>query len=301
MNASLWIAILAGAVALATPLIVAGLGETLVERAGRLNLGIEGMMAMGAFTAVWTASASGPWAGLAAAIAVGVLMALVMNVAVYRFGANEVVVGLAMTILGLGLSTYLYLMWIPAGEVNRSVDVLPRIELGPLADLPVLGQVLFDHDLIVYLMVPVVLGFWWVMTRTTIGLRIHASGVDPESAQLRGVPVRKVRARVLLVGGAMAGLAGGIITAGDIGSFTPGITAGRGYVVLAVVIMGRLTPLGVTAGSLLFAFFESFALLGQGLGFTVPSEVYSTLPYVVTLVVLVVSSRTQLRALASSA
>ncbi|WP_084074911.1 ABC transporter permease [Demequina sp. NBRC 110052] len=296
MNSALWIAIAAGAIALATPLIIAGLGETLVERAGRLNLGIEGMMAMGAFVGIWAASAVGPWMGLLAALAAGVVMAAAMNLAVYRFGANEVVVGLAMTILGLGLSTYLYLMWIPAGEVNRSVETLPTVSLGPLADVPVLGPVLFQHDIMVYLLVPLVLGFWALMRHTTVGLRIHAVGTDPESARLRGVRVERVGRGTLLAGGAMAGLAGGVITAGSIGSFTPDITAGRGYIVLAVVIMGRLSPLGVTGGSLLFALFQSFALLGQGLGLGLPSEVYTTLPYVVTLVVLVLSSRALVRA-----
>jgi len=199
MNSALWIAIAAGAIALATPLIIAGLGETLVERAGRLNLGIEGMMAMGAFVGIWAASAAGPWMGLLAALAAGVVMAAAMNLAVYRFGANEVVVGLAMTILGLGLSTYLYLMWIPAGEVNRSVETLPTVSLGPLADVPVLGPVLFQHDIMVYLLVPLVLGFWALMRHTTVGLRIHAVGTDPESARLRDEAVVAASAAEVVV------------------------------------------------------------------------------------------------------
>lgn len=298
MNAALWIAIFAGAVTLATPIVIAGLGESLVERAGRLNLGIEGMMIMGAFTAVWIGTVAGPWAGLLGAALVGALMALVMNVAVYTFHANEVVAGLAMTILGLGLSTFLFQLWIPTGEVNRSVPLMSSIPLGPLADIPVVGPILFDHDIIVYLTVLLVVAFWALMRFTTVGLRIHAVGVDPASAALRGVRVSRVGQSTLIVGGVLAGIAGGVITVIDIGSFTPNITAGRGYIVLAVVIMGRMTPLGVTAGALLFAFFESFSLLAQGFGFTVPSEVYQTLPYIVTLVVLVVSARAQLRALA---
>jgi len=301
VSAALWVAILAGTITLATPIVIAGLGESLVERAGRLNLGIEGMMIMGAFVAVWagsaTGSAAGTWVGLLAAGAVGGALAVLMNLAVYRFGANEVVVGLAITILGLGLSTFLFQLWIPAGQTNPSVPLLPKVPLGPLEDIPVLGKVLFQHDVIVYLTVLLVAGFWALMRFTTIGLRIHAIGVDPQSSALRGVRVRRVSKAVLMVGGVCAGIAGGVITVGDIGSFTPDITAGRGYIVLAVVIMGRMRPVGVALGALLFAFFESFALLAQGFGLSVPSEVYQTLPYVVTLVVLVVSSRAQLRAL----
>lgn len=298
MSAALWIAIFAGAVTLATPIVIAGLGESLVERAGRLNLGIEGMMIMGAFTAVWMGTIAGTWAGLAAAALVGALMALIMNVAVYRFHANEVVVGLAITILGLGLSTFLFQLWIPSGESNRSVPLMPRLSFGGLSDIPVIGPILFDHDLIVYLTVLLVIGFWALMRFSTVGLKVHAIGVDPASAALRGVNVRRVGQSTLIVGGVLAAIAGGVITVGDIGSFTPNITAGRGYIVLAVVIMGRMTPVGVTLGALLFAFFESFSLLAQGFGLGVPSEVYQTLPYVVTLVVLVISARAQLRTLA---
>lgn len=298
MSGALWIAIFAGTISLATPLVIAALGESIVERAGRLNLGIEGIMIMGAFTGVWMGTIAGPWAGLAAAGVVGALMAIVMNVAVYHFHANEVVVGLAMTILGLGLSTFLFQLWIPAGESNRSIPLMPDLGFFGLSEVPVIGPILFDHNVLVYLTVVLVVVFWALMRFTTIGLRIHAVGVDPASAALRGVNVKRVGQSSLLVGGILAALAGAVITVGDLGSFTPNLTAGRGYIVLAIVIMGRMSPIGVTLGALLFAFFESFSLLAQGFGLTVPSEVYGTLPYVVTLVVLVISARAQLRSIA---
>jgi simple sugar transport system permease protein len=298
VTAAVWIAILAGAVTLATPIIIAGLGESLVERAGRLNLGIEGMMIMGAFTAVWVGTTAGPWGGLAAAGVVGALLAVVMNIAVYGFRANEVIVGLAITMLGLGLSTFLFQLWIPAGQTNQSVPLMSSVPLGSLADIPFLGPVLFDHVPVVYATALLIVVFWAIRRFTTFGLKVHAAGVDPQSANLRGVRVASVGQATLIVGGALAGIAGGVITVVDIGSFTPNITAGRGYIVLAVVIMGRMTPLGVALGALLFATFESFSLLAQGFGPSLPSEIYETLPYVVTLVVLVISSRAQVRALA---
>lgn len=295
MSAELWVAILAGAIALAAPLVLAGVGESFVERAGRINLGIEGMMILGAFAGVYVASTAGPWAGLLAGILTGLALAALMNTVVHRLHANEVVVGLAITVLGLGLSTYLFQIWIPSGQTNVSVETIPRVPVSPLSDIPLLGRILFVQSPIVYATVVLAVAAWAVMRFTRFGLQIRAVGTDPIAAALRGVRTRSVGSRSLLLGGALAGLAGSVITVGTIGSFTPGITAGRGYIVLAIVIMGRSTPVGVTLGALLFAFLQSFSLLAQSTGLQLPSEVYQTLPYVVTLIVLVLSSRSRVR------
>jgi ABC-type uncharacterized transport system permease subunit len=295
MTVELWASILAGALALATPLAIAGIGEGFVERAGRLNLGIEGMMILGAFSGVFAASMLGPYAGLLAAAVTGLLLALLMNVLVYSLRANEVVVGLAITMLGLGLSTYLYQVWIPAGQTNVSVPTIARLDLGALTDIPLVGPMLFGQSPLVYGTVVLLLAAWAVMRFTRFGLQVRAVGADPASAALRGVRPRAVGARALLIGGALAGLAGAVISLGAIGSFTPGMTAGRGYIVLAIVIMGRMTPVGIALGAVLFGFLQSFSLLSQSTSIQLPSEVYQTLPYVVTLVVLVLTSRAQLR------
>jgi general nucleoside transport system permease protein len=295
MSLELWASILAGAVALAAPLVIAGIGEGFVERAGRLNLGIEGMMILGAFAAVFGASVGGPLLGLAAAAVVGLLLAGLMNVLVYVFRANEIVVGLAVTMLGLGLSTYLFQLWVPAGQTNASVSTLGRVDLGPLSDLPLVGPALFGQGPAVYAAVVLLLAAWALMRFTRFGLQVRAVGADPVSAALRGVRPRAVGSRALLLGGVLAGVAGGVIALATIGAFTPQMTAGRGYIVLAIVIMGRMTPVGIALGALLFGFLQSFSLLAQSTGIALPSEVYATLPYVVTLVVLVLSSRAQLR------
>lgn len=295
MSLDLWVSILAGALALSTPLVLAGIGEGFVERAGRLNLGIEGMMILGALAGVFGASVAGPIVGLVAGAAVGVVLALVMNLAVYRLHANEIVVGLAITMLGLGLSTYLFQLWVPAGHTNVSVDTLTPIHLGVLSDIPVVGPVLFSQGPLFYLALLLLVGAYALSRYTRFGLRVRAVGSDPAAAALRGVRTTRVGADVLLIGGALAGLAGAAITVGSIGSFTPDITAGRGYVVLAVVIMGRMRPVGILLGALLFAFLQSFALLAQSTPLQLPSELYQALPYVVTLVVLVLTSRAQLR------
>jgi general nucleoside transport system permease protein len=299
MSLALWASILAGAVALAAPLILAGVGEGFVERAGRLNLGIEGMMILGAFSGVFAAHLIGPVGGLLAAAITGILLALLMNVLVYALKANEIVVGLAITMLGLGLSTYLYQLWIPAGTTNVSVPTFPRLDMGPLTDIPLIGPMIFGQSALVYGTLVVLVAAWAIMRFTRFGLQIRAAGADPASAALRGVRPRRVGANALLIGGALAGLAGGFIALGSIGSFTPGMTAGRGYIVLAIVIMGRMTPAGIALGGLLFGFLQSFSLLSQSTSIELPSELYTTLPYLVTLLVLVLTSRAQIRRHAS--
>ncbi len=295
MSVELWVSILVGALALAAPLVIAGIGEGFVERAGRLNLGIEGMMILGAFAGVCAASAAGPWAGLLAGAVVGILLAAGMNMLVYLLRANEIVVGVAVTMLGLGLSTYLFQLWIPAGTTNVSVDTLGRVDLGPLSDIPVLGPVLFRQSPVVYGAGLLLLLAWALARFTRFGLQVRAVGSDPISAALRGVRPRAVGERALLLGGTLAGVAGAAIALGSIGAFTPGMTAGRGYIVLAIVIMGRMTPVGIALGALLFGFLQSFSLLAQSTAVQLPSEVYATLPYLVTLIVLVLTSRSALR------
>ncbi len=295
MSLELWSAIIAGALVLATPLVVAGIGEGFVERAGRLNLGIEGIMILGAFVGVYVANLAGLAAGLAAATLTGLLLAVLMNAVVYRLGANEIVVGLSVTMLGLGLSTYAYQLWVPAGQTNVSVPTAPKVDAGALTDIPLIGPALFGQSILVYGAVILLVVAWAVSRFTRFGLQVRAVGSDPTSAALRGVRPSRVGAQTLLIGGGLAGLAGSMITLGSIGSFTPGITAGRGFIVLAIVIMGRMTPGGIALGALLFGFLQSFALLSQSTTVSLPSEVYQTLPYLVTLLVLVLTSRAALR------
>lgn len=295
MTLDLWVSILVGALALAAPLVIAGIGEGFVERAGRLNLGIEGMMILGAFVGVFVAAAAGPWAGLLAGAVVGIVLAAGMNALVYLLRANEIVVGVAVTMLGLGLSTYLFQLWIPAGTTNVSVDTLGHVDLGFLSGIPVLGPVLFSQTPVVFLAAVLLVLAGALARFTRFGIQVRAVGSDPISAALRGVRPRAVGERALLLGGTLAGLAGAAIALGSIGAFTPGMTAGRGYIVLAIVIMGRMTPLGIALGALLFGFLQSFSLLAQSAAAQLPSEVYATLPYLVTLLVLVLTSRAQLR------
>jgi simple sugar transport system permease protein len=286
-----WSSVLAGTVLLSVPVLLAALGETLVERAGGLNLGIEGIMLVGALTATYGAFNAGPWAGLGLGVVTGLVMGGLLAAAVFRGGADLIVAGISMSLLGAGASTFMFEKWLPSGTSNVSVERVPGFAVPGMADLPVLGPALFHQNLLTYfslLLVPVVA---WILSSTTFGLRLRAVGDDPATAELRGLNVTGLRAGALVIGAGFAGLGGAAITVGDVGSFSPYITAGRGYIALAVVIIARRTASGALAGALLFAFCDSFALLAQTGGTSWPTELGTALPYAVTLIVLVVESR----------
>jgi general nucleoside transport system permease protein len=286
-----WQVVLAGSVRLATPLALAALGETLVERSGILNLGIEGMMITGALAGAWAAAEAGSLAGLAAAAVVGALLGALMALAVVRFGANQIVIGVTITLLGIGLSGFLFELWTPSGRETVSVPLVPAVRVPGLADLPLVGPALFAQNLLTYGMFALVPMLAWTLRRSRFGLAVRAAGDDPTAAVLRGVATGRIRALTLVMGGGLAGIAGAAITVGYIGSFTDGVSAGRGFVAIAIVIIGNWTPLGALAGSLLFAFCDSLALQAQSGGVVLPVEAWSALPYLVTLVVLVITSR----------
>jgi general nucleoside transport system permease protein len=288
---SFWTLVLGGAVRLATPVVLAALGEAIVERSGTINLGIEGMMLAGAFAGAWGASQGDWWFGVLLALAVGAGLGLVMAATVLWGHANQLVVGLALTLLASGLSTYLFQLWQPSGQNAADVPLAPGIDVPGLSSIPVIGEALFDQSIFTYLAVALVVAVAWGLKRTGAGLAVRATGDDPARAALRGVSPRPVRAVSLAVGGALAALGGCTLTVGYLGSFTDNVTGGRGYVALAAVIIGRWSPLGALAGAGVFALFDSLALQAQDGDSPIPIEVFSALPYVVTLVVLVAVAR----------
>jgi general nucleoside transport system permease protein len=291
LTLAFWEIVLAGSIRLAIPLALAALGETLVERAGILNLGIEGMMIVGALTGIWTATQMGSWTGVAAGCAVGALLGALMALVVVRGGANQVVVGVTLTLLGTGLASFLFQVWIPSGREAVAVPPVPALRIPGLADLPLVGSALFAQNLLAYGTFALVPVLAWTIWRSRFGLAIRAAGDDPAAAALRGVGIGRIRTLTLIIGGGLAGMAGAAITVGYLGSFTDGVTAGRGFVAVAIVIIGNWTPLGVLAGSLLFAFCDSLALQAQTGGVVLPVEAWSALPYVATLAVLIITSR----------
>ena len=288
-----WAILLAGAVRLATPITLAALGETLVERCGIVNLGVEGMMALGAFVGLWGASGHGWPLGLILGAAAGGLLGLLMGLAVLKAGVNQIVAGMAITLIGAGLADYLFQIWQPSGRSAVVVALIPILRLPLLDHLPVIGEALFAQSPLTYLAVAAVVATAWALRRTTHGLSLRAVGDDPEAAQLRGIDAVSVRIATLIVGGSLAGLGGATMTVGYLGSFTDDVTSGRGYVAIAVVIIGRWSPIGAMLGALLFALFESLALLAQSQSAQLPVEFYSSLPYAITLLALVLTAGTQ--------
>jgi simple sugar transport system permease protein len=288
-----WEIVLGGMLRLATPIFLAALGEMLTERAGTINLGIDGIMTAGAFAAVVFAYWGGWGSGLLGAAMVGALYGLLLAVSVIRYRADQIIIGIAISLVGAGLTSYLFQLWQPSGQMAIFVPLVPGVTVPYLSDIPFLGTVLFKQNLVTYAMIAILIAGIWFITRTRLGLVLKAVGDDPVAAGVRGIDTVKVRYLALTAGGLLMGLAGAAITLGVLGSFNDGLTNGRGYIALAVVIIGRWTPLGAFLGALLFAFFDSLGLRAQSGMSYLPTELFSILPYAMTLLVLVLTARSK--------
>lgn len=283
--ADFWVLILAGALSSAAPLILAGLGEVFLERSGAgFNLGIEGILLCGALAGVFGATLAGPWAGAGFGLATGMAFGLLYALATAA-GIDTVLAGITLSLLGAGLCTYAFQVFSPPGHTNVSVATLPGLTA------PGLGPVFRNVGVATYVALLLVAVASWVLRKTRFGLRLRACGDDEDVARLRGISVRGHRSAAALIAGGAAGLAGAVLSLAAIGSFTPMMTGGRGFIVLAVVIIARRTPVGVLFGALLFAAFDSLALLAQTRDLGLPREAYQALPYVVTLAVLCLHTR----------
>jgi general nucleoside transport system permease protein len=279
-------------IAAATPLLVAAIGELVVERAGVLNLGVEGMMVMGAVSgfgvALWT---GWPLVGLLAAIIVGMLMALVFAVLTQSLAANQVPTGIALTLFGLGLS----------GFIGASLMGDPGTRLQPIAipfltDIPVLGRILFGQDIVVYLSIALVAGVSWVLFRTRLGLIIRGIGNNHDAAHALGFDVIAARYACIVFGGACAGLAGGhlALTLSDMPQWSDNITAGRGFIALALVAFAAWWPWRLLAAAWLLGAVTILGPEARRVGLDLPAELWAALPYLVTILVLAVMAGTRL-------
>jgi general nucleoside transport system permease protein len=284
--------IMAGAIRLGTPIALAALGETVVEVSGTINIGIDGIMTIGAFAAIFIESIGGGWGlGLLAASLIGMVLGSAIALAVLRGGANQIIIGIATSLIGAGLAVYFYQLWDASGLQSRALPLVPSVPIPLVRDIPVIGKALSGQSLLTYFTIVLIGCALFVLKRTKPGLLLKAAGDQPQAAASRGIDVPRIRTIALMIGGAMAGLGGAAITAGYLGTYTDGVTAGRGYVALAIVIIGRWSPIGAAAGALLFAFFDSVALAAQNGAGIVPVEAYMALPYIVTLLVLVLTAR----------
>lgn len=276
----------------ATPLLLGTIGEILSERAGVMNLGVEGMMAVGAVGGFGIAMATGsPWLGLCAAAAIGALLAALHAFVTVTLRAGQVVSGLALTMLGLGLSSML-------GKelVGRPLSSpLPKLHLPVLADLPIIGEILFKQDAMVYLTLGLAGLLWLMLYRTRWGIAVRTVGENPHAAATMGIDVLAVRWSCILVGGACAGLGGGYLSIAYSPTWIEGMVAGRGWIVIALTIFAFWNPLRAVLGAWLFGgiFVAQYSLQS----WNIPINLLLMLPYLATLVALVLSSTSARRRL----
>jgi ABC-type uncharacterized transport system permease subunit len=281
------IPILVAAVAAGTPMVFAALGELITEKSGVLNLGVEGMMLMGAVTGFAVASQTGnPWLGALGGMVAGAAMALIFAVLTLNLMANQVASGLALTLFGVGLSAFL-------GKPYESVSltVAPPPEIPLLSQIPVLGPVLFKYHVLVYVSWALFAAIAWFLYRSRAGLILRSIGESPESAHAIGYPVIRIRYLATLFGGAMAGLGGAYLSEFYAPLWVEGMTAGRGWIALALVVFATWRPARVMIGAYLFGGVTIAQFFAQGAGIAIASQFLSSLPYLATIVVLVFISR----------
>ena len=280
-------AILLTVITASTPLVIAAVGELVVERSGVVNLGVEGMMIMGAACGFATAILTGSTLlGVLAALAAGVAMSLIFAFLTLGLAANQVASGLALTIFGLGLSGL-----IGASFIGAKREAMPKLDLPVLTDIPFVGPILFGQDPFVYLSIALVVAVWWFITRTRAGLVLRACGENHASAHALGYPVLKIRLLAIMFGGACAGVAGAYLSLAYTPFWSPGMTAGRGWIALAIVVFASWLPWRLLIGAYLFGGVTILQLHAQGMGVRIPSQLLSALPYLVTIIALVVITR----------
>ena len=284
-------AIIVSIIAAATPLLFAALGELVTEKSGVLNLGVEGMMLAGAVASFATAIGTGSFV---LAIIVGALAGAVLSfgfaVLALSLLANQVATGLALTIFGVGLSALL-----GQSYVGTPLEALPKLEIPGLSDLPLVGPVVFGHDFLVYLSIAMVFVVSWFLYRTRWGLVVRAVGESHEAAHAIGYHVIAIRYAAVMFGGAMAGLGGAYLSLSYTPMWIENMAAGRGWIALALVVFATWRPGRVMLGAYLFGGVTMLQLHGQGIGIDVPSQIMSMLPYVATILVLVLISRDKIR------
>lgn len=279
-------AILLTIITAATPLLIAALGELVVERSGVLNLGVEGMMIVGAATGFAAAVITGSTlVGVIAGIAAGMLLAAVFAALALGLAANQVATGLALTILGIGVSGL-----IGRDFVGARRDPMAKIVVPYLSDIPVAGKILFAQDPIVYASALLAVGVWWVLWKSRAGLVLRAVGENHASAHALGYSVLRIRFLAVLFGGGCAGLAGAYLSLAYTPFWSPGMTAGRGWIALAIVVFASWLPLRAAIGAYLFGGVTVLQLHAQAQGWGIPSQAMSALPYLATILVLVVIS-----------
>ena len=285
LSMTVFVGILTSGIRLATPYLYAAIGETFGQRSGVLNLGVDGQMLLGAFAAFYVAIKTGNlWLGILAAMIVGALMGLAMAFVTVNLHAEQGISGIGFYLFGLGLSDLLFQKLLGTVE---TVKGFPKVHIPVLSDLPVVGEIFFRQNVLVYIAFALVPIAWFVLNKTTLGLKIRAVGENPEAADSLGVSVARIRYFTIILGGTLSGVAGASLSIALLNVFQQNMTSGLGFIAVALVYFGAWRPWGVLGGALLFSLVNSLQLWIQVLGIPVPSDIAVMMPYILTILVLV--------------
>lgn len=274
---------LAATVRTATPLALAAIGELLVERAGLINIGLEGAILAGAFGSLVGATAGGVFGGYVGAVVGGLAIAMIFAVFVVWLEADQIITGTALTLLSLGATGTLYRALYGSTGAALAIPTSAPLPIPFLSRVPVIGPAFFGQPpitYVAYLLIPLVA--WWI-SRTHAGLALRAIGEQPESAEVAGVRVQRVRVFAVLAGGVLGGLAGGMLVLAQAGTFAEGMSAGRGFIAIAIVVLGRWHPLGVALAALVFGAASALQFAFQAMGWHAPYQLFLVAPYLLTL------------------
>ena len=291
---------LAASMRMAIPLLIAALGLIISERAGIMNIGVEGILLIGAFAAYAVDKITGSyWLGLVGAMLAGTIMIAVFAVSVVSFKAEMVVVGAGMNLLCAGLSAFLYRKIFfnsPLMADGVTANTFPPIKIPVLGDIPIIGDMFFNHNIIVYFGLLMVIVIWIVLYKTSLGTKVIAVGAHPKAAASVGINVSRVQYGAILFSGLMIGIAGAYLSIAQSSAFAEGMTSGKGFIALAVVILGKRKPLGVLGGALIFGGATALQMTLQNIGVAIPNNIIMMIPYIVTVVVVVIVGKNKLKA-----
>ena len=283
------VGILASGIRLATPYLYAALGETFGQRSGVLNLGVEGQMLLGAFSAFYVVRMTGNlWLGILVAILVGAAMGLAMAYVSVNLQAQQGISGIGFYLFGLGLSDLLFNKLLGTVE---TVSGFRPVDIPVLSDIPYLGEIFFRQNILVYIAFALVPVAWFVLNKTTLGLKIRAVGENPEAADSLGVSVFRIRYFTLTLGGILSSIAGASLSIALLNVFQQNLTSGLGFIAVSLVYFGGWRPWGVLVGALLFSMVNSLQLWVQVLRIPIPSDIAVMMPYVLTILALVVTTQ----------
>jgi simple sugar transport system permease protein len=280
-------AFLEASVRTATPLALAALGEVVVERAGVINIGLEGVILAGAFGALVGATHGGILGGFAVAVGCGLLMALFFAAfTVIWLRADQIITGTAITLFSVGLTGTLYRSIYGATGAALTIPTAGPLDIPGLSAIPVIGSAFFRQPATTYLAYLLCPAVWWWMYRTHAGLALRAIGESPAAAEAAGIRTMRVKLLAILFGGAMGGLAGGTLVLSQVGTFAENMSAGRGFIAIAIVVLGRWHPIGAMIAALVFGATSALQFLLQALGLNLPYQLFLALPYLLTLAAL---------------